>query len=353
MNKNTVLIIAVFACAESNGEPRATAEPKAKPIRVARVQAKTLNDRLVLPATIEARESTTLATGRPGRIDALSVDVGDKVKRGQILIRIDATSAYAELKQAQSIFDSAKATHERTRSLNARKLASTAAIETSLASLAQAEAGLELARANLANAVLRAPHNGYVAKRHVAVGEYATPGTPLLDLVDIDTVKALVKVPERDIDAIQPGQNADFRVDALGTESFEGNIERVGVVADRAARTFEVEVLVNNADHRLRPGMLARARLPRATLSNVPVVRRDAVVEDLDGPTVFLARNGRAERVSVELGPIEGDLVAISKGLQVGDPLIVVGQRMLVEGEAVKDVGKAETGRDSVAQAEE
>ncbi|MEM6733400.1 MAG: efflux RND transporter periplasmic adaptor subunit, partial [Myxococcota bacterium] len=152
---------------------------------------------------------------------------------------------------------------------------------------------------------------------------------------------------------IQAGAAAQFSVDALGTEMFDGVVDRIGVVADSAARTFDVEVAVKNPGNRLKPGMLARVRLPRRSIENVVVIRRDAVVEDLDGPTVFLASAGKAERRPVKLGPVDGDRVAIVEGLEEGEPLIVIGQRMLVEGEPIKVVGKEDTLKESVAKAEE
>ncbi len=333
------LMIVATACAKPG--PTEKKERPAKRVEVEIVRARSLTDVLSLPATIEAREATTLATGRAGRVDGLSADEGDQVRRGQSLIRINAAAAYAELKQAEAAHKSAKATFERTESLSNRKLASDSQLESAQAALAQAEAVLELARANLSYAVLRAPHGGYVTERSISVGEYASPGVPLMELVNIDTVKVIAKVPERDVDSIEAGAEAVFTVDALGTQSFSGKVTRVGVIADPAARTFEVEVRVKNSDHRLKPGMLARLEIPRRSLTNVPVIRRDAVVEDLDGPTVFVARDGKAARVKVQLGPVSGDQVAVSEGLEPGTPLIVVGQRMLVEGEPIKIVGES------------
>lgn len=353
MKKPLLLCALLAACSAPEAPEAPTTERPAKRVRVESVEAASLNDVLVLPATIEARESTTLATGRPGRVDGISADTGDRVRKGQAIVRINAASAYAELKQAKAAYDSSKAAFERTEKLLSRKLSTDAAVEVARANFAQTEAALELARANVEYAVLRAPHAGFISARNVAVGEYASPGTALVDIVDIDTVKVVVKVPERDIDAIQLGATAEFQVDALAPETFSGVVERVGVVADRAARTFDVELRAQNPEKRLKPGMLARVRLPRRSLSGVPVVRRDAVVEDLEGPTVFLARNGKAERVRVELGPVEGDKVAIDAGLNVGDPLIVIGQRMLVNGDPVKAVGGGEAEEPSVAKAED
>lgn len=341
MKPGLILPIAVLATACSAPEEPKKKDRPTKRVQVEVVRSGSLTDVLSLPATIEAREATTLATGRAGRVDGITADEGDRVKKGQALIRINASAAYAELKQAEATHASAKATFERTQSLARRKLASDAQLESAQAALAQAEAALELARARISDAVLRAPHGGYVSDRTIAIGEYASPGVPLMELVDIDTVKVIARVPERDVDTLEPGAEATFTVDAVGPETFSGTVHRIGITADPAARTFEVEVRVKNPGQRLKPGMLARVQLPRRSLSDVPVIRRDAVVEDLDGPTVFIARDGKAQRVKVRLGPVSGDKVAVPEGLEAGMPLIVVGQRMLVEGEPVKIVGEA------------
>ncbi|MEL6543298.1 MAG: efflux RND transporter periplasmic adaptor subunit [Myxococcota bacterium] len=342
MNMRITGCVLGVALAASGCAKEAEVEKKERPpkrVEVEAVRSDSLTDVLSLPATIEAREATTLATGRGGRVDALGADEGAMVKKGQTLVRINAGTAYAEMKQAEAAFARAQATYDRTASLSQRKLASAAQVENATADLAQASAARELARASITNAVLRAPHSGYVDKRHISVGEFASPGSPLIEVVDIDVVKVIARVPERDIDTIERGATANFTVDALGGESFSGKIERIGVSADAAARTFEVELRLPNTDHRLKPGMLARVQLPRRSISDMPVIRRDAVVEDLDGPTVFVARDGKASRVRVRLGPINGDRVVVTEGLEPGTPLIVVGQRMLVEGEPIKVVG--------------
>lgn len=347
------LLAVVVGCSGDSQPDTDKRERPSKRVQVESVTKRALEDVLVLPATVEARELTTLATGRPGRIESLGADAGDTVKRGRTLVRINAGSAYAELKQAEAGLASAKATFERTQQLRERKLASDANYEQARATLAQAEASLEAARAGVADAVIRAPHSGTIATRYVSVGEYASSGQALMDLVDIAKVKVMVRVPERDIDSISVGSEVAFQVDALGEDEFSGAIARVGVLADPAARTFEVELLAPNPGARLKPGMLARVRLPRRALDDVPVIRRDAVVEDLDGPTVFVAAEGIASRRKVVLGPVSGDWVAVREGLEVGESLVVVGQRMLVEGEPIKVVNDPIAPAEPVAKAEE
>ncbi|MEO1171445.1 MAG: efflux RND transporter periplasmic adaptor subunit, partial [Myxococcota bacterium] len=213
MKKPLLALALLAACGGKEEETPTSTERPAKRVRVESVEAASLKDVLVLPATVEAREATTLATGRPGRIDGITADTGDRVRKGQAIVRINAASAYAELKQAKAAYDSNKSAFERTEKLLSRKLSTDAAVEVARANLAQTEAALELARANVEYAVLRAPHSGLVSARNVSVGEYASPGTALLDIVDIDQVKVVVKVPERDIDAIQLGTSAEFFVD--------------------------------------------------------------------------------------------------------------------------------------------
>ncbi|MEM6732700.1 MAG: hypothetical protein AAF658_14165, partial [Myxococcota bacterium] len=126
MKRPSLLTVVVLFAACAPQEETAKRERPAKRVEIESVSTRALTDVLVLPATVEARESTTLATGRAGRVDGISADTGDRVAKGQVLVRINAGSAYAELKQAEAAHDSAKATFERIEKLLARKLASDA-----------------------------------------------------------------------------------------------------------------------------------------------------------------------------------------------------------------------------------
>jgi membrane fusion protein (multidrug efflux system) len=340
MPRSTVLACAMavlFLACSGSGE----AVPRERPVTCVEVEPVALgniSDRIELPAEVRPIEETRLAAGTGGKVDAVYVDVGDSVAKGQILGRVAADLAAAQLKQAETQLAATRASSERTAQLSAKGLASAAERDRAAAALAQAEAAVEMSRVRLADAVVRAPHAGKVAKRYISRGEHAVPGAPLFDVVDISTVEAVAQLPERDAPRIEAGRTATLTADAWPGETFTGTVHHLGVVADKHSRTFELVIRVANQDGGLRPGMLARVRLVRQQLSGVPVVRGDAVVEGADNRAVFVVRDGRAVRTPVTLGAMDGDSVAVLEGVRPGDAVVVVGQRTLTNGEQVRIV---------------
>ncbi|MEE8408033.1 MAG: efflux RND transporter periplasmic adaptor subunit [Myxococcota bacterium] len=331
--------LAVAAC---RPEEQATTERPLTRVEVEPVRLGTITDRIAMHAEILPAYGTRLATGSGGKVDAVFVDEGSEVTKGQLLARISADLAAAQLKQAESALKAARAAAFRTERLATKGLSSAAANDRAQTAVAQAEAAVEMARVRHKDSVVRAPHAGTIAKRYIVAGEQAMAGSRLFDIIDISTIDAVAQLPERDLPAITPGQETPLRADAYPGETFSGTVHRIGVVADRMSRTFDLIIRVPNPDKKLRPGMLARLDVTRRVLTDVTVVRRDAVVEGAADQAVFLVRDGRAVRTPIELGPTEDNRVAVLSGLHVGDRVIVLGQRTLIDGEAV-DVVEANT----------
>lgn len=336
-----ILLLAVLGQSCREAETKPPPERPRTPVETERVQLATLVDRLRLHAEVHPVAETHLSSGSGGKVDAVLVDDSSRVSRGQLLARIGADLAEAQLKQAEASEKAAQSSHARAKRLAAQNLTSSAALERAETALAQSQAALELARVRHSDALVRAPHAGVVAKRHVSLGEQAFPGAPLFDLVDLSEVDLVVQIAERDAPLIEVGSSARATIDAMPDEVFEGRVHRIGTVAHTHSRTFDVEVRVANRERKLKPGMLARVELVRRTLENVAVIRRDAVVEGLHGPGVYVAVDGKAKQVPVRLGPVENERVAVLEGLSPEDEIVVVGQRSLVDGEPIRVPGRA------------
>lgn len=191
------------------------------------------------------------------------------------------------------------------------------------AQVQQARVGVQLAEQQLADASIRAPFTGLLASRPAVVGSLVATGTPVAALVDIDRVIVEAGFNEREVNGLSVGQPVRVWVDALGGEAFAGTVVAVSPVADRTSRTFPVRFAIENPDHRLKPGMVARVEAEVERAAAGPVVPRAAVFTRGGRSVVYVLEETGAGDVVVRETPVTvgfeaGDQVAVTAGLAPG-----------------------------------
>lgn len=211
-----------------------------------------------------------------------------------------------------------------------------------LAQIRQVEAALRLARIHLKNTTIGAPIGGIISKRFLDRGALVSITSPIVRIVAMDTVKAVVQVVESELAQLKAGAIAEIHVDAYKEEIFQGTVVRISPTVDPESRTADVEIQVDNRDHRLKPGMFARVNLIAQRRDGVLLLSRDSLLTK-SGPTrVFIHVSGRALLREVSLG-LEGEkYVEVLRGLQEGDEVIVAGQYELKDGMPVKVIRRHE-----------
>lgn len=207
-----------------------------------------------------------------------------------------------------------------------------------LARVRKAEANLERARIDLANATITAPITGLVSKRYVDEGEFITLSTPMFRLVAMDTVKLMVDVVERDIPSIEIGATTWLWLDAYPGETFTGKVAKISPVVDPDTRTAEVEIRVANPDYRLKPGMYARVEIVIDWRENALLVPKDALLPGQNSPTIYVHKDGRAHLRSIDTGLEERGLVEVLSNLEPGEEVVVAGQTKLRDNAPVRVV---------------
>lgn len=370
-----LLMAALLGCnkpAEEKAAPATGAETEARvPVETHTTGRKTFVRRLVLPGQFEAVRTARLAVELPGRVLALPVEEGQPVQRDQVLIKLDPTSVRAQAAQAQAGVEQARAQLElarttlaRTEKLAAAKVVDAARLDQArigkrqaAAALKLAQAAEELATATLRKTVVRAPFAGTLTQRTLEPGEVASPGPPQLVVSDFSSMKLVLQVPEQSVAQVQKGQEVTVRVSALGDETRTGTVARVPMQGDLRSRTYAVELAVPNADGRLRAGMSGTAELVLETLPDRVVVPLDGLVDEPPrgrepGRTVvFLAEGGKARRVVVKAGAMQGEEAMVESGLEGGEQLIVVGQRRVVDGDLISVVRRDDGPRKALEKA--
>ncbi len=183
---------------------------------------------------------------------------------------------------------------------------------------------------------VESPLAGVVGRIYVDRGTQVGPQTPVALVVDMDTVKVELGIPEKYLPAVSPGQNAEIIVDAYPGEKFTGTIVRFAPVVDLATRTAQAEILIANTGHRLKPGMFCRVQLTIENHDNVPVVLKEAVLGEEPEAYVYVVESGVARKRKVTPGIRRGSDLEITEGLQGGERVVIMGQQRLLDGAAVK-----------------
>ena len=323
----------------------------ASPVRVAVPIERGLSEQLLLTGSLTARQDASLSARAAGLVAEVLVDVGDQVKKDQALIRLDPALAKHELAQreatllaAQVARDEAERQVREAERLAAEKLFPQTELELRRASLAQAEAALAQARASLsqqqetlARHTLVAPFDGVIARRMTDVGEYVSLGTPVLQLVALNHLYLDVQVPQEYFPALDRLRGISVRPDLQPDETFSANLLAAVPVSDASARSFQARLEVDDADQ-LLPGTSASVTMFfEQEGSTVPVVPPDALLRHPDGNySLFTVRDGTAVRHVVRIGRSNEDGVEIIDGLPVGEPVVIRGNEILRDGQAVR-----------------
>jgi membrane fusion protein (multidrug efflux system) len=318
-------------------QARAATNPQSQgvPVEVGKVEVMNVNEEVEALGTLAADESVIIAPEIAGRVVALGFKEGEKVSKGQELVKLDTAILEAELKQAQADLTLARDTHERQRSLVQRGAGTQVAMEEAAAKLASSEARLQLAKAKLAQSTILAPFSGVVGLRSVGLGDFVSVGKPLITLTSVDPIKVDFRVPEMFLSAVKVGQTVNLRVDAVRDATFAGKIFAIDPVVDVNGRAIRLRAMIPNADLALKPGLFSRIAITVAQRPNALVVPEMAVVPDGDGKIVYVVENGKAKRVPVEIGKRLPGKVEIAKGLTPEMQIITSGQMRLRDGSAL------------------
>jgi membrane fusion protein (multidrug efflux system) len=301
-------------------------------------------DTVDLPAVVEPNRIVTVSAEGDGRIEWIGPKEGDIVRAGDPLMRLNTDLLQAQFDRADAQVKFNQTEFDRIKGLVEKGAATAKEFDSAAAQLAINKAVLEECRVRLARAQIAAPMTGVLNELPVEVGEYVTmmPLTTLAKIVDIDTVKVAVEVPERDIVFLSVGQKADVVLDTrdqpvvlTGTTTF------ISQVADEQTRSTRVEITLPNREHLLRSGQIVHVRLLRQVLHDTILIPLLAVIPMEDGRAVYVVEGGKAQRRNVELGIIKGNRIQIRRGLKPGDKLIVAGHRFVAPGQNVEIVSES------------
>jgi len=311
------------------------------PVEVIELKPVRVQESITAVGSLRSNESVVLRPEVSGRIANIGFRDGQPVKRGQLLIGLDATLNEAEVAQARAEFDLANSNLKRTEDLASKNFVSSSAQDQAASSVQVAEAKLKLVEARLAKMRILAPFDGVAGIRTVSMGDYVKDGADLVNIEDIQTLKVDFRLPERYFTQLKAGLPVEVSADALPGTRYAGSIDAINPRVDTSGRSLEVRAKLGNTDGRLRPGMFARVRVLLGDRPNALMVPEEAVVPLGDDFFVYTVADGKARRVLVKLGVRRDAQVELLEGAAAGDKVITAGIRVQRDGQPVRVVGTA------------
>ncbi len=289
---------------------------------------------------IEEQNATSLSFTGSGAIKQMLVDEGQYVRKGQLIAVIDDTQARNSLAAAQAMLEQAQDGYNRLKQVHdAGSLADQQLVEMQ-SQLNQAIATRDMAQKSIQDCRLVSPVSGVVGKVSLRAGETALPSMTVCEVLNIESVKVKVAVPEQEITSVTASTPSTITVAAVGSGEFRGGRIEKGVTADALTRTYDVKIHVSNPGHKLLPGMVASVRLSNRGQSGQPQITLPvtAVQQNSDGSNfVWTVEGGVAKRRTVTVGQLTGNRIVIASGVSQGEKVIVKGYQKVSEGEKVKD----------------
>ncbi len=281
-------------------------------------------------ATVEANISNNIAPQTPVRISKLMVEVGDHVKAGQVLVKMDETN----LKQTRIQLENQELEFKRIDELYKVGGASKSAWDAQ-------KTQLEISRAiykNLQeNTQLLSPITGVVTARNYDSGDMYNGGNPIYTIEEIRPVKLKVNVSESLFTKVKKGNDVDIKLDVYGDEIFKGKVSLVYPTIDPATRTFPVEIKIANSSERIRPGMFARVIMNFGTQNHVVAPDRSIIKQSGSGDRyIYIYKDGKVDYKKVILGRRMGDRYEIISGIENGSQVVTTGQSRLTNGMEVE-----------------
>ena len=339
-----------LSCSPSNDKENKV--PPKKPVPVVVMEIKTQDFPLIIESAgrLAANREVTLAAEVGGVVEACLTDMGDKVKSGQVLVCISPVDyelglkeANANLRAVQARLDAATKTYKRSEALMPQKVISEDFYEKSKmeykaaqAALAQAQAMVDIAKERVRKTEIVAPFSGLVAERKVEHGQTVAAGLPVVTVVDLDYVRVKIHLAESDYIRVDKNDPVVVTFEAYPEKQYIGKIDRIGVKADEKTNTFDVEILIENPDLKLKAGLTGRVRITSDVIPNAILIPQGAVLYKEKTREVFVAdSNNRAQPREIKLGRTKGSQIQVLEGLVPGDRLIVTGGQYLSSGDKI------------------
>ncbi len=338
---------------------------KALKITTSKVEARDVQRKIEIVGTLAAWDEVTVSNESAGTIDKISVDLGDAIKSGQVILKLNDRDAISNLEaqeaglktnerayeRAKALWLDAQTNLKRYTSLFAEGVASKkdmdaiqtqydvqgATLKQAEASVNQSKALVNIAKKRVSDTEIVSPISGEVKKRLVSMGETIKDKTPLFVIVKNDPLKLKAQVSEQFLKDIKIGQAVEMNIDAFSGTKFTGTVARVSPSVDEKTRAMDIEVKIPNPKKVLKSGLFAKAYILTKKEKEVPFAPENAVYSFVGVNKVYVVKDNKVQDRTVKTGIRENGFVEIVEGVKPGEIIAASSLDQLFEGARVEE----------------
>lgn len=314
-----------------------------KTISIVPVETETITiqdfDKVITLGGLTAAENTVNVIAKISGMEeilAVNVEVGDKVQKGQVLAQLDNETAEINYSNAKLAYDNAATNYQNALAL--QEIDAVSQTDLNQLQLAYENAGNTLRQAQMAldYATITAPISGTITVVSATEGSFASAGSPLFEIANVDVLEISTGINETNVSKIQTGQEVLLKINSVSDQWFSGSITEISKVMNSQTKNYPITIAMNNKDDALVAGMYAEIKVAVDHADDAVVIPVKAIVYKEAQPVAFVVQpDGTVKEVQLELGINDGDSYVVTDGLAAGDQIVVKGNSDLVEGDAV------------------
>ncbi|MCK5837268.1 MAG: efflux RND transporter periplasmic adaptor subunit [Desulfobacula sp.] len=292
-------------------------------------------EKISLPGIAKPWISLEVVSEIRGKVINKNVIEGRRVNKGDILAVIDKSDYQNSYDSALASHETALSTQKRLKALVKKKFITQSQLDDAVARVKTSKAALENAKLALSRCTIRSPMQGIVDRVYIETGTFLKSGDPVAQILQIDKLKIEVGIPESDVTAVRKLKSFDMTIDALDGKSYTGEYHYLYKTANSMARLYNLEIKVDNADGQILPDMFARVKIIKEQDPQGLAVPMYSLVTLNKNIGVYIESQGIVRFRPVHPGFLDGWKTQIPKGLKPGEKVVVVGHRIIEDGEQV------------------
>ncbi len=309
------------------------------PVQVQKLSVQKFEHFVELTGTVTSEENIMISAEAGGRVESIPAKEGQKVSRGQVLVRIENERIANQLNEAQSSFELAETTYQKRKNLWDQGIGSEIEYLQSKNQYEGAKSRVAQIRSQYSNTIIKAPINGTVDDISVKEGEFVNIGSPIVRVVDLKNVEIEAELSEEYLPAVSKGDSVRVKIPALGID-MKSPVSFVSQVINPNNRSFKIKVKLDNKDGRIKPNVLANLMIRDYQNADALIVPTKSIQKDLKGDYVWVVTDEggeqKATKKRIETGKVASSKTEVKTGLAAGDKVVVTGFEQVTEGKVVR-----------------